>query len=109
MSGDPSVLTADVEFYDHTLDRYLAGKARVGAYLKRENPLLPYGRGAVVRHVLGGGFEWTSRAGLRGVSAVELDATGRILRIDSIWDGAAVNDQAPLDLSRVDADPSAAR
>lgn len=93
ISADPSVLTADVEFYDHTLNRYLAGAARVGSYLRRGHSVLPYGRGAVVRHVLGGGFEWTSRDGIRGVSAVELDASGRIVRLDSIWDGVAAGDR----------------
>jgi hypothetical protein len=57
-------------FYDHTLDRYVGGKTRVGAYLERGNPLLPYGHEVTVRHVLGGDFEWTSRTGLRGISAV---------------------------------------
>lgn len=88
MSGDASVLTADVEFYDHTLDRYLAGAGQVGAYLARALPQLPYGQGSVIRRVLGGGYEWTARDGLRGITALELDEQGLIVRADSIWDGS---------------------
>jgi hypothetical protein len=87
MSGDASVLAADVELYDHTLDRYLAGADQIGAYLARALPELPYGQGSSVRRVLAGGVEWTSRDGLRGITALELDEHGHIVRADSIWDG----------------------
>jgi hypothetical protein len=87
IGGDVSVLAPDVEFSDHTLERYLAGATQVAAYLERALPQLPYGEGVVVRRVLGGGFEWTSRDGLRGFTALELDREGRITRADSIWDG----------------------
>ena len=58
---------------------------------------LPYGDGARVRHIVGGNpggaYEWTNSRGPvpRGVSALELNARGRIARLSSIWDGSLVN------------------
>jgi hypothetical protein len=58
---------------------------------------LPYGGGARVRHVVGGNaggaYEWTNSRGPipRGVSALQLNAAGQIVRLSSIWDGSLVD------------------
>ena len=51
----------------------------------------PYGRGSVLRHVVGGRhggeFELTAADGLVGITAIELDADGLITRVTSVYDG----------------------
>lgn len=82
---------------DLTLHTAVAGPQSIAGYLKRAASGLPYGEGARVRHIVGGksggAYEWTNSRGLvpRGVSAVELNAKGRIVRLSSIWDGSLVD------------------
>ncbi|WP_019073898.1 hypothetical protein [Streptomyces hokutonensis] len=82
---------------DLTLHTAVAGPQSIAAYLKQAVGSLPYGRGARVRHTVGGdtggAFEWTNSRGPvpRGVSALQLDAAGKITRLSSIWDGSLVD------------------
>ena len=82
---------------DLTLHTAVAGPQSIAGYLKRAVSSLPYGRGARVRHVVGGNaggaYEWTNSRGPvpRGVSALQLNATGQIVRLSSIWDGSLVD------------------
>ncbi len=82
---------------DLTLHTAIAGPQSIAGYLKRAGTSLPYGRGAHVRHVVGGNaggaYEWTNSRGPvpRGVSALQLDTTGKIVRLSSIWDGSLVD------------------
>jgi hypothetical protein len=82
---------------DLTLHTAVAGPQSIAGYLKRAVSSLPYGPGARVRHVVGGkpggAYEWTNSRGPvpRGVSALQLGATGQIVRLSSIWDGSLVD------------------
>lgn len=83
---------------DLTLHTAVAGPQSIAGYLQRAVSSLPYGEGARVRHIVGGNpggaYEWTNSRGTvpRGVSALELNAKGRIVRLSSIWDGSLVDD-----------------
>ena len=82
---------------DLTLHTAIAGPQSIADYLERAVSGLPYGDGAVVRHIVGGdpggAYEWTNSGGPvpRGVSALKLNAEGRIVRLSSIWDGSLVD------------------
>lgn len=86
---------------DLTLHTEVAGPQSIAGYLKRAWAELPNGKGARVRHIVGGdaggAYEWTNAHSLvpRGATGLQLDAAGRILRLSSIWDGSLV-DQAWL-------------
>jgi hypothetical protein len=81
---------------DLTLHTAVAGPQSIAGYLKRAASSLPNGRGARMRHIVGGNqggaYEWTNSRGPvpRGVSALQLNGTGQILRLSSIWDGSLV-------------------
>jgi hypothetical protein len=97
-AGDAEAATAllhtDVVLEDMTLRTRLLGRIETSGYLARVLGDAPYGRSSVLRHVVGGsdggGFEWTAGDGLVGISALELDATGQITRITSVYDGRQV-------------------
>ena len=82
---------------DLTLRTAVAGPQSIAGYLERAVSSLPYGRGACVRHTVGGNaggaYEWTSSRGPvpRGASALRLNAAGQIVLLSSIWDGSLVN------------------
>jgi hypothetical protein len=82
---------------DLTLHTAVAGPQSIAGYLERAVSSLPYGREARVPHVVGGNaggaYEWTNSQGPvpRGVSALQLNATGQIVRLSSIWDGSLVD------------------
>jgi hypothetical protein len=82
---------------DLTLHTAVAGPQSIAGYLKRASSSLPYGHGARVRHIVGGNaggaYEWTNSRGPvpRGVSALQLNATGKIVLLSSIWDGSLVD------------------
>ena len=82
---------------DLTLHTAVAGPQSIAGYLKDAVSSLPYGHGARVRHIVGGNpggaYEWTNSRGSvpRGVSALQLNATGQIVRLSSIWDGSLVD------------------
>ena len=83
---------------DLTLHTQVIGPQSIVGYLERAVSDLPYGKGARVRHVVGGdaggAYEWTNGHGRvpRGVTALQLDAQGQILRLSSIWDGSLVDE-----------------
>ncbi|CAM5702447.1 hypothetical protein [Streptomyces canarius] len=66
----------------------------VGGSMTSALGLLPYGRGATVRHTVGsrsgGGYEWVnaSSAAPRGNTALSLDAAGLITRLTTVWDSS---------------------
>ena len=90
------VFAEDGVLEDLTLHTEVVGRQSIAGYLGRALADLPYGRGARVRHIVGGdsggGYEWVNDAGPvpRGVNAVELNTTGHIVRLSSIWDGSLV-------------------
>jgi hypothetical protein len=100
-----ALFSADAVFEDLTTRAGLEGRLAIGRYLQRALPQLPYGPGAVVRHVLGsaqgGGYEWVvnGRPELSGVTALELDSVGRITRLNTVWDGSRLSDSAMRSLA----------
>lgn len=100
-----ALFSSDAIFEDYTLRTRQEGVIAIGPYLQRALPLLPYGVGTTVRHVLGsvqgGGYEWqTNGQQVRnGVTALELDGSGSIVRFTTVWDGSRLNDTAILALA----------
>lgn len=98
-----SLFSWDCVFEDMTLRSQIRGRLALERYMQRALGALPYGADANLRHVLGsdqgGGYEWTRRDGLRGVTCLELDQTGAITRMTSVWNGALMADDAFRDLA----------
>jgi ketosteroid isomerase-like protein len=84
----------DAVFEDQALHISVVGRVSLKPFLDAALPLLPYGRGAKVRHVVGsrsgGGYEWTnaSNAAPRGITALVLDDAGLITRLTTVWDSS---------------------
>lgn len=88
---------------DLTLRTRLEGQIQIEDYLNRVFQSIhkpPYiGPGTQVHHVLGnsygGGYEWRPNQEVTtvefGISAIELNECGRILRFTNVWDGSRVN------------------
>ena len=101
-SGDADaavrLFTNDATFEDLTLHSTIVGRQAIGGLLRRAMPLLPYGRGTSVRHVVGsaqgGGYEWRKPGATvpNGIVALELDARGLISGLTTVWDGSTVTD-----------------
>jgi ketosteroid isomerase-like protein len=103
-AGDASAVASamhpDVVLVDMALRTQVLGRVDVGRYLERVLATVPYGRGSTLRRVVGGprggGFEWTAGAEagrLAGISALELDPTGHVTRLTSVYDSRQI---APL-------------
>jgi len=98
--GDASdVFAYDVVFEDMTLRSQLIGRNAVVAYLSRAQMMLPYGKGADYRHVVGsdygGAIEWTATAAApvnTGVTGIVLDRDGLISRLTTVYDGGLYDD-----------------
>ena len=88
------LLHTDVVIEDMTLRARVLGAIEGEAYLERVLESVPYGRGSVLRHVVGGrhggAFEWTAEDGPAGITAVEMADDGLITRITSVYDGRRV-------------------
>lgn len=87
-----SQLSYDVVYEDFALRTQQLGQAATRRYLERIDATAPFGKGAELVHVVGGdqggGFEWRSADGkIRGVTAFELDAEGKITRLTTTYDG----------------------
>jgi hypothetical protein len=86
----------DAVLEDLTLHTAVVGRQSITAYLARALPSLPYGRGAQVRHVVGGaaggGYEWKNPGASvpRGVNAIKLNSRGQIVQLTATWDGSLV-------------------
>jgi hypothetical protein len=86
--------SAEAVYEDRVLHCEVLGQAAIGRYLGRVLPRVPFGTGAMLRHVVGGdrggGFEWIAAAAskqLPGVMALELDGEGKITRLTVVYDG----------------------
>lgn len=96
-----ALFTYDAVYEDMALRTQLVGASAIGRYLDRTLDLLPFGPGAGLSRVLGGGagggFEWIGSAASgvrRGITALELDARGRISRLTTAYDGQLLADDA---------------
>ncbi|GLX48787.1 hypothetical protein Shyhy01_17370 [Streptomyces hygroscopicus subsp. hygroscopicus] len=89
-----SLFHPDAVLEDQALHLSVTGRIALEAFLTSALGLLPYGRGAAVRHVVGsrsgGGYEWVnaSSAAPRGITALSLDAAGLITRLTTVWDSS---------------------
>ncbi len=96
-----ALLHTDVVVEDMTLRTRLLGRIEAVGYLARL-AAAPYGRGSVLRHIVGGphggGFEWTAASGLAGITAIEIDDHGLITRVTSVYDGRQIPDDRRADL-----------
>jgi ketosteroid isomerase-like protein len=93
-AGAAALLSYDVVFEDMALRMQLQGRTMAERYLTASLPAAPYGVASSLRHVVGGptggGFEWIASdangvAG--GITALELDKTGLISRVTTVYDG----------------------
>jgi hypothetical protein len=96
-----ALFSSDGVYEDLALRAQLLGRAAIERYLARVLPQAPFGRGAALRHVvggdLGGGFEWVApqSAGVdAGITALELDGEGRISRLTTVYDGRQLAPEA---------------
>jgi hypothetical protein len=89
-----SLFHPDARLEDLALHTAVVGRYSIESFLRSALPSLPYGAGATVRHVSGsgqgGGYEWTNRSAQtpRGITALELDNTGLITQMTSVWDSS---------------------
>jgi hypothetical protein len=93
-----AIFTNDAVFLDRALRVRILGKQAISKYLGRVLAAMPYGKGSMLRHVVGsdqgGGFEWTNDASAvkRGIIAIELNSAGQIDRFEATWDNGAMSD-----------------
>jgi hypothetical protein len=85
----------DAVFEDRSTHTRIEGQSSIEEYLQRALPDAPYGIGATVRHVVGGlqggAYEWIGApvAGTpNGITALELDTTGKITGLYTLWDSS---------------------
>ncbi len=106
-----SLFTVDGVFEDHSLRTAVHGREAINRYLARAGTRLPYTAGADLRHVVGGeqggGYEWrtTGRPVLGGVTALDLDESGAITSLATIWDTFALDDDAMRAMTALSTDP----
>lgn len=104
-TGDATAAAAlfsnDAVFEDFTLRTRQEGQLAIGRYLQRILPKIPYGVGATLLHVLGsargGGYEWrphnaSNHSVRNGITSLELDESGAIVQLTTIWDGSLMSD-----------------
>lgn len=91
------LLAVDVRFEDLPSHVLVTGRRSTVAYLTGPNASLPYAaHNLSVRHVVGsavgGGYEWLAPGHQvdHGLVALELDDSGAITRLTSVWDGSRV-------------------
>jgi len=89
-----ALFDADATFTDLALRTHLLGGEAIGTYVQRSLDLLPFGRGAGLRHVLGsgavGGYEWLGAPGARvpvGITSLVLTDEGLIGEATTVYDG----------------------
>jgi hypothetical protein len=94
-----ALMSYDVVHEDMAAHARLRGQLQVGRYYTRALSALPYGPGASLVHVegsrQGGGYEWTAAPVAnpmrRGHTCIELDPTGKISRLTTIYDSSLLS------------------
>jgi hypothetical protein len=102
------IFTYDAVFEDMTLHSQIYGSPAIKKFLSRAITKLPYGAdSSAPTHIVGsdrgGGYEWRPSSqfqpGLKGgIVAIELDSTGRIARLTTVWDGSTISDAKMTEL-----------
>lgn len=105
-AADPAAATAlfsfDAVVEDMAAHSRVVGQLQIQRYFTRALPVVPYGEGASLAHVVGGsrggGYEWIASASAapmrRGHSAIELDPAGKISRFTAIYDSGLLPNSA---------------
>jgi len=98
IDGLTSDLSYDVIYEDLALRTQILGREATIRYLKRAGFQLPFGVKSVLNHIVGGvsggGFEWRNASGeVRGVTALELNESGKITRMYSAYDGRLIKSE----------------
>ncbi|KAF4989041.1 hypothetical protein FDECE_14832 [Fusarium decemcellulare] len=92
--------STDALFEDATTRLRVEGRHAIRRYLNRATDKLPYGQGSSLRHVLGssrgGGYEWGTQGKevRNGITALELDGEGNVVRLTTVWDASRMHDEA---------------
>ncbi|WP_329072409.1 nuclear transport factor 2 family protein [Amycolatopsis sp. NBC_01480] len=97
-----SLMSDDVVHEDMATHTRLRGKPQAQRYYARALGKLPYGPGAAVVHVAGGGqgggYEWSAGSVAaplrRGHTCIELDQNGKISRLSAIYDASLFSEAA---------------
>ncbi len=93
-----ALFSSDAIYADRALRTVILGKLAIGKYLARVLATVPYGKGAKLVHVVGsdqgGGYEWTNTDSSvkRGIVAIDLNAAGKIERLNTTWDNGVMSD-----------------
>jgi hypothetical protein len=97
--GVSELLSYDAVYEDMALRVQVLGRSAVERYLAATLNVAPYGKGSTLRHIVGGpaggGVEWITAAGntvAGGISALEVDHTGRVSRLTTVYDGRRLSD-----------------
>ncbi len=114
VAGAITLFTPDAVFEDMALHVRLDGAVQITHYLSRALNFLPYGPGATLAHVQGsdqgGGYEWKAAVSAnplqRGVSALELDESGKISRFTTVYDSSQLTDAAYRNLLLLTGEPT---
>lgn len=115
-SGNTAAVAAlfapEAVFEDLTTRTRIQGQLPIERYLDRTLPLLPYGPGAGVRHIVGnhqgGGYEWIGKPGAlsaRGINVVELNEHQLITRFTALWDASRADNAEMLTLTGAATEP----
>jgi len=101
----------DAVYEDMALRVQLLGRAEIEHYLSRVLSKAPFGIDAKLRHILGndlgGGFEWIGSSATKvkfGITALELDAQGKISRLTSVYDSRDLTESELQGLDYLHAD-----
>jgi hypothetical protein len=93
------MFSADAVYTDAALHAQILGRLAIERYLARALGSVPYGKGAMLAHVVGGdqggGYEWRLDASLpikRGNTSLALDANGKITQLTVIYDSGLLSD-----------------
>lgn len=94
-----ALMSYDVVHEDLAAHTRVRGQIQAKRYYTRALGQLPYGAGASLLHVegsrQGGGYEWSAAPGAapmrRGQTGIELDETGKISRVSTIYDSSLLS------------------
>ena len=98
-SAAAELLSYDAVYEDMALRVQLLGRAAIERYLAATLQAAPQGKDSMLRHIVGGtaggGFEWIGApAGTiaGGITALEIDHTGHVSRLTTVYDGRHLRD-----------------
>ncbi|SDI50323.1 hypothetical protein SAMN04487926_11844 [Paraburkholderia steynii] len=107
-----SLFSLDAVYEDRTLRSQIFGRAAISSYLGRILQASSSPLGTRVRHVVGnasaGGYEWvagTSDTAITGITAIQLNRTGEIFRLSTVYDGALLGSDTVKSMCSLSVEP----